>query len=141
MDSEDLVICAAVLADVGLRPSAKLVLARLAGLVRGAGLVFVSQRALSAFLGLSEKEVEGALRELEAGGRIVVEVSHAGRARPKGYRVLRPAAPGLAALRAVPAEDPPAVAPANPVQLTLFDDSTHLPSDGARSKDHPGTSR
>lgn len=118
----DLVVPAAVLADADLRPAAKLILARLLELVRGGGLVFASRSALARDLGMSARAVESALRALERGGRIVREVSHGGRNRPRGYRVLA-AVPRLAALRALPAGDEGSMPARKPIQLCLFDAS------------------
>ena len=120
MTSENLLIPATVLADADLRPAAKLVLARLVDLARGGGLVFISRSALAGELGLRTRAVKGALRALEAGGWIVREVSHGGRGRPQGYRVLG-AAPRLATLRAVPAGDEAKLHPPKVRQPTLFD--------------------
>jgi DNA-binding Lrp family transcriptional regulator len=138
MDDEGLLIPAGILPETALQPSAKLVLARLMALARAGGLVFRSRRAIAGDLGLSTRAVERALRALEAAGRIALEVSHGGRGRPRGYRVMG-AAPRLANLRTGPAADEGPLPPGRPVQLSLFEEKdVDIPETWARRYD-PGT--
>ena len=120
MNVQSLLIPAGVLADPDLRPTAKLVLARLLKRARGGGLVFVSRADLGRDLNMRERTVESGLRELQRRRLIIREVSHGGRGRPRGWRVLG-AALRLVGLRAVPAGDEARLYPPTVRQLTLFD--------------------
>jgi len=130
MSVQDLLVPAAILGDWNLRPGARLVYARLLALAlaRGGGLVFIPRYDLAGQVALSAGATETALRELQRAGRIVQEISHGGRSRPRGFRVLG-AAPRLAGLRAVPSEDGTAARPARPRQLTLFDETCPDPAE------------
>lgn len=120
MRDKDLMIPAAILADRGLRPAAKLVLAHLLRLARSGGLVFVSRYALAQESGLSTSAVESALAGLEAAGRILREVSDGGRGRPCGYRILGGTL-RFAGPRVVPASEGTGMSTKRVTQLNLFD--------------------
>jgi biotin operon repressor len=100
-----------------------LVLVLLQDLAENSTIVFVSRAALAHLLGTSDRAVEHALRTLQASGWIVREMSHGGRGRPRGFRVIG-AYPRLAGMRAVPAGDEAYLHPTKPVQLSLFDVSS-----------------
>ena len=120
METDGLTIPPAVLADADLRPAAKLALARMLDLARGGGLVFISRSDLGRDLGMTNRAVKTALRELVKRRLVVCECTHSGRGRPRGYRNLGAAA-RLAGLRAIPAGEETNLYPPKVRQPTLFD--------------------
>jgi hypothetical protein len=88
VNANDLTIPNSLLADPSLRPTAKLIFARLMKDAGGGKLVFISRFALAGDLGLSVQATQRALAALEVAGWIVRAVSDYAPGLPRGYRVL-----------------------------------------------------
>ena len=126
------IIPADVLADTDLSSEAKILLGYLLALAPAGGVVFRGRAGLGVDLGLAERRVEAALRQLERAGRIALAVSHGGRGRPRGWRVLA-ATPGLAALkRPAPVHEAPS-GKRRYVQPCLFDTGMGRAKEGLKS--------